>query len=153
MPSILPQPPHISVSDDSGVSVRVDTVGRVLVDLGARGLQVFVGPSALQRSPLLTSIASSAKPWEVLSLPVGEDAICAWLEMVNDRQLECRCVASEEQLLWALTVRFSPQYYPRLCLFITALTECNFRYDCILRTSLRPPAQRTRLEQLETQAA
>lgn len=114
MPSILPQPPHISVSDASDVSVRVDTVGRVLVELGARGLQVFVGPSALQRSPLLTNIAASAKPWEVLSLPVGEDAICAWLEMVNDRQLECRCVASEEQLLSALTVCLSSQYSPIL---------------------------------------
>lgn len=105
MPSILPQPPHISISDDPGVSVRVDTVGRVLIELSARGRQVFVGPAAVHRSPLLASIAVSAKPWEVLALPVGEEPLCAWLELVNDRQLDCRCVASEDQLVSALTVR------------------------------------------------
>lgn len=83
----------------------MDSVGRVLVELSSRGVQVFVGQSAVQRSPLLIGIASSAKPWEILSLPVAEEPLCAWLEMVNDRQLECRCVASEEQLVSALTVR------------------------------------------------
>lgn len=111
MPLILPQPPHISISEASGVSARVDAAGRVLVELNARGVQAFVGPSAVQRSPLLLRIASSAKPWEVVSIPVGEDSFCAWLEMVNDRQLDCRCVASEEQLVSALTVRTaSPQH-------------------------------------------
>eukprot|EP00892_Ulva_mutabilis_P008303 jgi/Ulvmu1/5845/UM025_0104.1 len=103
MPSILPQPPHISVSNAPGVSVRVDTVGRVLIELSARGRQVFVGPAAVHRSPLLASIAASAKPWETLALPVGEEPLCAWLEMVNDRQLDCRCVASEDQLVSAMT--------------------------------------------------
>ena len=66
---------------------------------------MFVGPAAVHRSPLLASIAVSAKPWEVLALPVGEEPLCAWLELVNDRQLDCRCVASEDQLVSALTVR------------------------------------------------
>lgn len=152
MPSILPQPPHISISDAPGVSVRVDSVGRVVIELSARGRQVLVGSAAVLRSPLLASIAASAKPWETLALPVGEEPLCAWLEMVNDRQLDCRCVASEDQLVSALTVsQLSPLAHNTMCCHLGKSTA-DISW-VIIGALLRccPPAHSTRREQLETQ--